>query len=287
MPFEPRLFSGADGNSDGRLFVDPAAAESANTAAHAAALGGFSPARAVRGARARAATRVGGQLRSAEADSDADLELPDQLAMLAAQLRDEADQLAAQHAPPEVREIKPIAERGRWRRFARVAAIVLLGVGLVAWRSLAPRGGAHPNAATVAAAHSGNALASRDTPAAKAAVAAQGEQPATMRTASVLTKTSATVALAAAKNAPAAVASDPQSLRTGQGIQEVSAGEPAVARHPPANETEMLRRQVEGFDKLIHRLQAELAARDAAQIENEKLIQSLRQENEQLRHQQR
>jgi hypothetical protein len=157
---------------------------------------------------------------------------------------------------------------------------------------LAPQSWAHPNAATVAAAHSGNppadsAPASSDTPAAKAAVAVQGEQPWTNRPASVLAKTSGTVALAAAKNAPAAVASDPQWLRAGQGIQEVSAGEPAVARHPPANENEMLRRQVEGFDKLIHRLQAELAARDVAQAENERLIQSLRQENEQLRRQQR
>ena len=37
MPFEPRLFSGADGNPDGSHFVDPAMAES-----HPAAMNGAS-----------------------------------------------------------------------------------------------------------------------------------------------------------------------------------------------------------------------------------------------------
>ena len=218
----------------------------------------------------------------AEVDPDADLELPDQLAMLAAQLRDEADQLAARHSPPEARSVEPIRDDKRGRRIARYAAILLVGLGLVAWRSLVPRDWLRPNAVTVA---SGPAV--HDNAATTAAAAAQGAEPlsAARAASSSLAKTSVTAA--AAKQLPAGMASDPQSLRTGQGIQEVSASDPAVVRHPPANENEMLRRQVEGFDKLIHRLQAELAARDAAQVENERLIQSLRQENEQLRRQQR
>ncbi len=275
MPFEPRLFSGADGNPDGSHFVDPAMAES-----HPAAMNGASQRATSMTARLHGA----GPFRSvpAEVDADADLELPDQLAMLAAQLRDEAERLAARHSPPEGRTVEPIRDGKRGRRFARYAAILLVAIGLVAWRSLVPRGWLRPNAATVA---SGPAV--HDSAATTAAAAAQVTEPlSTARAASSsLVKSSATVATA--RKSPAAGGSDPESLRAGQGIAEVGAGETPIARHPPADENEMLRRQVEGFDKLIHRLQAELAVRDAAQVENEKLIQSLRQENEQSRRQQR
>ena len=115
--------------------------------------------------------------------------------------------------------------------------------------------------------------------------AAMRDDKSPLSMASAATKSAATVVIATKKIASAS-SSDPQTLRAGQGLQEVSAGDAPVVRHPPGAETEMLRRQVAGFDKLIHRRQAELAARDAAQADNEKLIQSLRQENEQLRHQQ-
>jgi hypothetical protein len=274
MPFEPRLFSGADGNLDGSAngslgggfdrshYVDPAAAES-----------GRPPAMNTSAARSRDTSLL--RPVAADVDCDSDLELPDQLAMLAAQLRDEADQLAAQHAPPDVHAIEPITDRNPRRKLWRYAAVALVGLGLVAWRSLASQDRTLPNVGTMA----------QDTSTAKANLVARTSEPSTARPQGEA-KGSMTLAAAASNQPTPPAGPDPQAMRANQGIEEVVAGESPAARHPPADELEMLHRQVDGFDKLIHRLQAELAARDAAQMENEKLIQSLRQENEQLRRQQ-
>ncbi len=69
-------------------------------------------------------------------------------------------------------------------------------------------------------------------------------------------------------------------LRPSQEIQEVSVGADAPSRplHPPADEVEMLRIQISGFQKVIERLQAELSARDQSQADMVKLIKSLQDE---------
>ena len=85
---------------------------------------------------------------------------------------------------------------------------------------------------------------------------------------------------AASRSTPAASV-DPAALRATQGIGEVSVV-PAVAKKPPTDEVEMLRVQVDGFEKLIRRLQAELAARDAQQAEAQRQIEALRQEVREL-----
>jgi hypothetical protein len=68
--------------------------------------------------------------------------------------------------------------------------------------------------------------------------------------------------------------------RNGQGLEEVSIGtdSPSRSRRPPADEVEMLRIQVSGFEKVIERLQAEVTARDKSQAEMVKLIRSLQDE---------
>ncbi len=68
-------------------------------------------------------------------------------------------------------------------------------------------------------------------------------------------------------------------VHNSQGVEEVGIAAPADARHPPTDEVEMLRIQVNGFEKVIQRLQAEIAAREKSQAQTAKLVQSLRDRN--------
>jgi S1-C subfamily serine protease len=67
-------------------------------------------------------------------------------------------------------------------------------------------------------------------------------------------------------------------VRNSQGIEEVGIDAPTRARRAPADEVEMLRIQINGFEKVIRKLQGELSVREQSQAETDKLIDSLRAE---------
>ena len=67
-------------------------------------------------------------------------------------------------------------------------------------------------------------------------------------------------------------------VRNSQGVEEVGIDAPTRTRRAPADELEMLRIQINGFEKVIHKLQGEISARDQSQAETDKLIESLRAE---------
>jgi hypothetical protein len=81
------------------------------------------------------------------------------------------------------------------------------------------------------------------------------------------------------------VATDPTAIRHTQGVAEVGIEGPAIERHPPPEQVEMLRIQVLGFEKVIRKLQAELVEREAAQIEAQRQIQTLQEKVVELRKQ--
>ena len=229
MPFEPRLFSSGD---------DQAAPAGELVSAE------LSPG-------------AGPKLLVAD---EPDADLPDELAALAAQLRDEAATLARQHPPrPVEAPLAPAIERrrrGLWLWPA--AAAILVAAGLTAWRIerlpivpvTQPKVTAEP-------------IKSLDP--VPTAVVAASPQP--------------------VKHHSATTQPDSEPPHSDQGIAEVSVTDPQAPTHGTTDELSMLRRQVDGFEKLIHRFQAELVARDAAEAASQRQIEALQQENEQLRNQ--
>ncbi len=69
-------------------------------------------------------------------------------------------------------------------------------------------------------------------------------------------------------------------------LGEVGVAGEAPAARSPGNELEMLRIQLDAFERVISRLQAELKRRDQQQSETDQLVESLRREVESLRKQQ-
>jgi S1-C subfamily serine protease len=67
-------------------------------------------------------------------------------------------------------------------------------------------------------------------------------------------------------------------VRNSQGVEEVGIDAPIRSRRPPTDEVEMLRIQINGFEKVIQKLQTELSIRDQSQSATDKLVQSLREE---------
>ncbi len=67
-------------------------------------------------------------------------------------------------------------------------------------------------------------------------------------------------------------------VHNSQGVEEVGIDAPTRARRAPSDEVEMLRIQVNGFEKVIEKLQGEISARQKSQAETEKLVESLRAE---------
>ncbi|HKD38257.1 MAG TPA: S1C family serine protease [Pirellulales bacterium] len=72
-------------------------------------------------------------------------------------------------------------------------------------------------------------------------------------------------------------------VRNSQGVEEVAIEPPARARRTPTDEVEMLRIQVSGFEKVIQKLETEIAAREQSQSETAKLVESLKAEIAQLK----
>jgi len=196
---------------------------------------------------------------------DEELGLSAELQVLASHLRGEADSLAERYAPSTSPQPHAVDDHRLMRRWMWPSvAIGVAGLALLAWRidrwQQSPPVAPTPSVAQLGT-HS--AVADLHQPSDSSA------SPATVAPASV---------------APASVAStDPAVLRHSQGIAEVGMDAPAVERHPPADQVEMLRIQVSGFEKVIRKLQAELVARDAAQIEAQKQIESLQAEVAALR----
>lgn len=229
MPFEPRLFS------SGSDQVSPA------------------------GELASAKLSPGAGPKLLVAD-ELDADLPDELAALAAQLRDEAAILARQHPPrPAETPLAPaVIQRRRGLWLWPAAAAILLAAGLMAWRieyMPTTRSGRTDVAAE----------ASKSPDIAPAAAVAASPQP--------------------VKHRIAATQPDSDKPPVDQGVAEVSITDPQVPTHGTSDELSMLRRQVDGFEKLIHRFQAELVARDAAEAASQRQIEALQKENEELRRQ--
>ena len=178
-------------------------------------------------------------------------DLPAHLAALAEQLRDDANHLAdcypaSESADRPVPMVATVRSR-RWVRWSAAAAVLLI---VATWPSVAER------LATVDRSGS-NVVSSKES-------IAQVERGDRDRSAG-----------RAIQQYEHEIA-----LRPSQEVQEVSVGAdaPSRPRHPPADEVEMLRIQISGFQKVIERLQAELSARDQSQADMVKLIKSLQDE---------
>jgi hypothetical protein len=184
--------------------------------------------------------------------TDEEYELPIHLAALANQLRDDASHLADCY-PASESAARPVPmavatfRSRRWVRWSAAAAVLLI---VATWPSVAER------LATVD--RSGSKVVSS-----KESIA-QIERGDRDRAAG-----------RAIQQYEREIA-----LRPSQEVQEVSVGgdAPSRPRHPPADEVEMLRIQISGFQKVIERLQAELSARDQSQADMVKLIKSLQDE---------
>ncbi len=72
-------------------------------------------------------------------------------------------------------------------------------------------------------------------------------------------------------------------VRNSQGIEEVAVNSATRSRRGPVTEVDMLRIQVDAFEKVIRKLQGEIDARSQSQSDTEKLIRSLREEISQLK----
>ncbi len=72
-------------------------------------------------------------------------------------------------------------------------------------------------------------------------------------------------------------------VHNSQGVEEVGIEPPTRARRTPTDEVEMLRIQVSGFEKVIQKLEGELAAREKSQADTTKLVESLKTQIAQLR----
>jgi hypothetical protein len=203
-----------------------------------------------------------------ERATDEELGLSAELQILAAHLRGEADSLANRYAPASCPTSPPIGERRFARPFVRgwiwqsmavaVAGLVLLAWQIDRWQESPPAAAAD---AVVQTAIPGVAVATHQ----------QIVQSAPSALVSAVPPSPAAVS-------PSHTAASPAAIRHTQGIAEVGIDGPAVERHPPADQVEMLRIQALGFEKVIRKLQAELVARDAAQIESQRQIQSLQEE---------
>jgi S1-C subfamily serine protease len=72
-------------------------------------------------------------------------------------------------------------------------------------------------------------------------------------------------------------------VHNSQGVEEVGIEATTRARRLPTDEVEMLRLQVTGFEKVIKKLQTELAAREQSQAQTTKLVESLKAEIAELK----
>ncbi|HEY2146390.1 MAG TPA: S1C family serine protease, partial [Pirellulales bacterium] len=72
-------------------------------------------------------------------------------------------------------------------------------------------------------------------------------------------------------------------VHNSQGVEEVGIEPPTRSRRTPTDEVEMLRIQVSGFEKVIQKLEGELAAREKSQADTTKLVESLETEIAQLK----
>jgi hypothetical protein len=204
---------------------------------------------------------------------DEELGLSAELQVLASHLRGEADVLDERYAPAArvaspTEQNRHVARRWVWQ----YVAVGLAGLALMAWRI--ERWQASPPVVPA------ESVAQTATP--SDATVASLQQPTHVASTTPSPHVPLASPVLSSGSANNAVAADPVPIRHSQGIAEVGIDEPAVDRHPPADQVEMLRIQTLGFEKVIRKLQAELAARDAAQIESQRQIQSLQAEVQEL-----
>ncbi len=190
-----------------------------------------------------------GEAGGAELAGEERLSLPADLVALADQLGDDADHLARRYpaADSKVRHRTAPARRsasGRWIRWSVAAAVIAIiatgpSVGERSTSSVRPDAAAREAIAQIDRGKSGSLV-----------------------------------------NAATLKATNEWTVANGSGVEPVSIGDERLnqPRHLPADEVEMLRIQVSGFQKVIERLQDELAARDKSQAEMVKLIRSLQDE---------
>jgi hypothetical protein len=233
MPFEPRLVP-ADDPQDAHIL---AAGATDRAVARCPNCGATVPA------------AVGSRRDAGKTNEES--ELPAHLAVLAEQLRDDANHLAdcypaSESADRPVPMVATVRSR-RWVRWSAAAAVVLI---VATWPSVAQR------------------LATFDR---------SGSE--------VVSSKESIVQIERGDRERAAGRAIQQyeheiALRPSQEVEEVSVGAdaPSRPRHPPADEVEMLRIQISGFQKVIERLQAELSARDQSQADMVMLIKSLQDE---------
>lgn len=230
-----------------------------------------------------------------ESTSDEELGLAAELQVLAAHLRGEADLLGSQYAPPETaasaaaasavaesfaassaatgstapRVALPAAPRPMRRWLWQGVAVAMIGVAISAWQIERLRGPRTVGAAAPAEQMSDSQKSASSKAAETTALAMRSRSNSPAPTA-----------------APAAGGADaPESTASRGTLAEVGIEGPPAERHPPSNPVEMLRLQVSGFEKVIQKLQTELMARDASQIESQRRIESLEAEVASLRQQ--
>jgi hypothetical protein len=193
-----------------------------------------------------------------------DLGMSAELRILESRLRGEADMLAERYLPPAQTSPADPSEivHGRLnRRLLWTACMATAAsLALMVWQFERPQ---------------------HDAPAANAIA----DQSSTARHLSATTTNGVAVDGQATKEDSHLSGHDANELRPRQGIAEVGIEAPAAERHPPANQLEMLRIQLTGFEKVIQKLQTELAVRDAAQIQSQRQIESLQTEVADLRKQ--
>jgi hypothetical protein len=191
-----------------------------------------------------------------EATGDFVLNLPPELTALGEQLGADSSFLAERYPAKQSTTIGAVSEvatnagrrRGIGMRFGAAAAAVLAGV--LGWQ-----------------------LGSTQSP----AINRRAETPAPHL---IATNPELAVAQHAVIMHPAANATE---LHGDQGVQEVGIDAPSHAKHASTDEVTMLRKQLNGFEKVISVLQSEIVARKQAEVENRKLIESLQAEITELK----
>lgn len=198
-----------------------------------------------------------------ETVADEELGLSAELQVLASHLRGEADSLAGRYAPASRAASASARNRGFGRRWVwQFGAAAVAGLALVAWQI--DRWAQSPHVAIVVQSPTSGPVVAPQQP----TIAAIPQTASVPLAPPVLSSAS-----------PSSTANvDPAAFRHSQGVAEVGIDAPAVERHPPADQVEMLRIQVLGFEKVIRKLQTELIARDAAQMESQRRIESLQAE---------
>jgi hypothetical protein len=195
--------------------------------------------------------RVIGQTHEAEPTDDFALELPPELAALGEQLTADSAHLSDRYPAKQPATVGDVAAPTASRRsFGRIglrfgAAAAAILVAIVGWKLGSPEHAANVSRPTASTVPAKN-VADSD---------GKSRRPAT----------------------------GVMDLRGMQHVEEVGIELPQRSKHSMADEVTLLRKQLNGFEKVINALQTELAARKQAQADDQKTIETLRAEITQLK----